>query len=596
MPTGSSPRGSSSATARVIGQHLERPGFAEALAALAEVPADRPPLPGTYLPVAPGLTTEVPTYALVAAIRDDDTNALRGTLVFESDVASDSALNTQIAPLRHGDTGNYLIFGSSGTVIAATNPSLVAQQVPDESYRTESPGFHRAHGQVMVLADIPAAGWRIVFVQDSAEFEKGLAGPLQRAGQIVVVAFLVFGLIAFVALARRLRAARDEQARLQRLTESQEEFISIVSHELRTPVAGVLGFLQTTMDHWESMSETERFNALRRSASNARRLQGLTRDVLDSQAVESGRMSYAMGDADLGEEVRVAVEAASALYPRLHLDTDLEVDSAPVHVDVDRIQQVLTNLLDNAAKASPPDGTISVRMWTDAGRVLVLGHRPGPRPVARDARSRVRQVRARPDVQRLRNGPGAVHLASDPRGPRRLDLGQRAIRWRGDVHVRAAAPRAGHGRVGSAGVFIEIVADVTDELVEAYQRLIPQLSSSNPPPSREALEDIVAAPATDVFVATDDEGRILGTATLAVFRIPTGRRAWIEDVVVDEAATGQGIGGLLTRAMIDRAEELGCTTVDLTSRPSRAAANRLYQREGFEIRDTNVYRYDLRSE
>ncbi len=143
-------------------------------------------------------------------------------------------------------------------------------------------------------------------------------------------------------------------------------------------------------------------------------------------------------------------------------------------------------------------------------------------------------------------------------------------------------------------MFIEIVAAVTDELVEAYQRLIPQLSSSNPPPSREALEDIVAAPATDVFVATDDDGTILGTSTLVVFRIPTGRRAWIEDVVVDESATGQGIGGLLTQAMVDRAAELGCTTVDLTSRPTRAAANRLYQREGFEIRDTNVYRFDLR--
>ena len=145
-------------------------------------------------------------------------------------------------------------------------------------------------------------------------------------------------------------------------------------------------------------------------------------------------------------------------------------------------------------------------------------------------------------------------------------------------------------------MFIEIVAEVTDELVEAYERLTPQLSSSSPPPGREELEDIVAAPATDVFVATDDDGRILGTSTLVVFRIPTGRRAWIEDVVVDETATGQGIGGMLTRAMVDRAEELGCTTVDLTSRPSREAANRLYQREGFAIRDTNVYRYDLRKD
>lgn len=139
-------------------------------------------------------------------------------------------------------------------------------------------------------------------------------------------------------------------------------------------------------------------------------------------------------------------------------------------------------------------------------------------------------------------------------------------------------------------MFIEIVSEVTDDLVEAYQRLTPQLSSSNPPPDREALEDIVAAPATDVFVATDDSGTILGTSTLAVFRIPTGRRAWIEDVVVDESGRGQGVGGALTRAMVDRAEELGCTTVDLTSRPSREAANHLYLREGFEVRETNVYR------
>ena len=144
-------------------------------------------------------------------------------------------------------------------------------------------------------------------------------------------------------------------------------------------------------------------------------------------------------------------------------------------------------------------------------------------------------------------------------------------------------------------MFVEIVAEVTDELVAAYERLVPQLSSSSPPPGREALEDIVAATATDVFVATDDAGRILGTSTLVVFRIPTGRRAWIEDVVVDEAATGEGIGGMLTRAMVDRAAELGCTTVDLTSRPSREAANRLYLREGFQIRETNVYRRKLDS-
>ncbi|HAS10828.1 MAG TPA: GNAT family N-acetyltransferase [Acidimicrobiaceae bacterium] len=142
-------------------------------------------------------------------------------------------------------------------------------------------------------------------------------------------------------------------------------------------------------------------------------------------------------------------------------------------------------------------------------------------------------------------------------------------------------------------MFIEIVAEVTDELLAAFERLIPQLSSSSPPPSADELVDIVTSPATDLFLATDDDGTILGTATLVTFRIPTGRRAWIEDVVVDDAARGLGVGGALTQAMVDRAEELGCTTVDLTSRPTREAANHLYQREGFEVRDTNVYRRKL---
>jgi ribosomal protein S18 acetylase RimI-like enzyme len=80
------------------------------------------------------------------------------------------------------------------------------------------------------------------------------------------------------------------------------------------------------------------------------------------------------------------------------------------------------------------------------------------------------------------------------------------------------------------------------------------------------------------------------------FRIPTGMRAWIEDVVVDEAGRGQGVGTVLTEAMVERAQELGCRTVDLTSRPSRESANRMYQRAGFVARDTNVYRLDLRDE
>jgi ribosomal protein S18 acetylase RimI-like enzyme len=137
--------------------------------------------------------------------------------------------------------------------------------------------------------------------------------------------------------------------------------------------------------------------------------------------------------------------------------------------------------------------------------------------------------------------------------------------------------------------------DVDDDLVDAFGRLIPQLSRSNPPPTRAELEQIVDSEASHLLIARDDDGAIVGSLTLAVFRIPTGVRAWIEDVVVDESARGQGVGEALNREALSVAAEAGARTVDLTSRPSREAANRLYQRLGFRLRETNVYRIALES-
>ena len=139
---------------------------------------------------------------------------------------------------------------------------------------------------------------------------------------------------------------------------------------------------------------------------------------------------------------------------------------------------------------------------------------------------------------------------------------------------------------------VTICEAVTDEVVDAFARLIPQLSSSNPPPSHSQLEALVASEASSLFIARV-EGVIVGSLTLATFRIPTGVRAWIEDVVVDESARGHGVGEALNRAALDHARSLGAITVELTSRPSREAANRLYQRLGFVTRDTNVYRFTL---
>lgn len=140
---------------------------------------------------------------------------------------------------------------------------------------------------------------------------------------------------------------------------------------------------------------------------------------------------------------------------------------------------------------------------------------------------------------------------------------------------------------------VEIADKATDELVEGFARLIPQLSKSNPPPTPDQVKAMIESQAVDQFVAYDDGGTIVGLSTLVTFRIPTATRAWIEDVVTDEAARGQGVGTALTEAMLDRARELGAKTVELTSRPSRETANRLYRRLGFEMRETNVYRFTL---
>jgi ribosomal protein S18 acetylase RimI-like enzyme len=146
--------------------------------------------------------------------------------------------------------------------------------------------------------------------------------------------------------------------------------------------------------------------------------------------------------------------------------------------------------------------------------------------------------------------------------------------------------------VVAVSVVIEVATRSDDELLQAFGRLVPQLSKSSPPPTADELAEMVRSEASDVLVARLD-GVIVGTLTLVVFRIPTGVRAWIEDVVVDDSARGHGVGDQLNRFALDLARQKGAKTVDLTSRPSRAAANRLYQRIGFEPRETNVYRYSL---
>ena len=143
-----------------------------------------------------------------------------------------------------------------------------------------------------------------------------------------------------------------------------------------------------------------------------------------------------------------------------------------------------------------------------------------------------------------------------------------------------------------ADVVIEQATEATPELLDALNHLIPQLSRSAPPLDESALREIVSDPGNVLLVARGKDGHIVGSMTLVLFRIPTGMRAWIEDVVVDDASSNQGIGKAMNREALRIAVERGARSVDLTSRPSREAANHVYKQLGFKLRDTNIYRYE----
>lgn len=141
---------------------------------------------------------------------------------------------------------------------------------------------------------------------------------------------------------------------------------------------------------------------------------------------------------------------------------------------------------------------------------------------------------------------------------------------------------------------VEVAATMNRDIYDAFRRLIPMLSSNAKIPSYEDLEAIIVCPTTHLFLARE-KGRkqIIGSLTLVLFRIPTGVRAWIEDVVVDVEFRGAGVGKALCQSAIAFAKEAKARTIDLTSNPSREAANRLYKSLSFAVRDTNVYRFNV---
>jgi signal transduction histidine kinase len=346
-----------------LGSPVTRPGLADVLRGQPAV-----------LGVAPGLTTALPTIAYAFPVTRD--GAVLGAFVFEADVSPQADFNAEVAQLKAGKTGDFSFIDEKSVVVASSDVSLLGKKLNDPILASAG-GFHRQNGRIGVIEPVPAAHWRAVFRQDAQEFDGALTGPLKSALVLIVLAGTLAAGVGVVFLARRLRAAREEQRRLQEVSAVREEFISIVSHELRTPVAGLLGFLQTTLDHWDGMAEDERRRAIGRSLSSARRLHALTRDVLDTGSMEAGGLAYSFSTTDLREEVSSAVLATQDLLPERTIRLSLPDEPAWVSCDRERITQVLTNLLDNAVK-SAPGSPLEVTVTSVAGTAVVSVADQGP--------------------------------------------------------------------------------------------------------------------------------------------------------------------------------------------------------------------------
>ena len=357
-----------------LGSTYDAAAWADVKGALATAPA-------VVLPVeSSGVTTELPTYAFAVAIRGASPTSVRGAFVFEQALTPDSSFSREIRALADSpgqQRATWRFLDSNGTVVATTLSDGLGEPVPEPGLRTAPEGLDVVDGDLVVSADVPAVGWRVVFTEREAEFVAPLAGPLESVGLILVLVLLVVGLTLTTLLARRLRQAREEERRLRELHRAQDEFISVVSHELRTPVSGVLGFLQTTLDHWDIMSEGDRRHAVRRAYANARRLQATARDVLDTESIEAGEFGYVRHPMDLADEVRTSVEAFETEPGRVTLtlpETPVAVDG-----DADRIQQVLANLLENAVKFAVTDTPVEV-LLTQVGssaRITVVDRGAG---------------------------------------------------------------------------------------------------------------------------------------------------------------------------------------------------------------------------
>ena len=145
-------------------------------------------------------------------------------------------------------------------------------------------------------------------------------------------------------------------------------------------------------------------------------------------------------------------------------------------------------------------------------------------------------------------------------------------------------------------MYIGKVSEATQELHKALQRLVPQLGPHKVSPTWDELNELIKSESATLLVARepDENSPIVGILSLTIYRVPTGLRSIIEDLIVDEIMRRRGIGEALVRYAIELAREAGANGVSLTSNPWREAANEFYPSMGFELRKTNPYFYRLK--
>ena len=144
-------------------------------------------------------------------------------------------------------------------------------------------------------------------------------------------------------------------------------------------------------------------------------------------------------------------------------------------------------------------------------------------------------------------------------------------------------------------MYIEKISELTEEVYSAVKLLVPQLGTHKVNPAWDELNALIRSEASTLIIARypAETGQISGTLTLTIYRVPTGMRSIVEDMIVDEKMRRLGIAEALMRYAIELAREAGANGVALTSNPQREAANKLYQAMGFQKRETNAYFYSL---